>query len=186
MKSLLLLIFIFSVPSLIFAQVEPQTPSVSLAYLGHFGYQPGLKIGLAHPISQWQSADEKKAFQLLLNPQIGFYTRPRFNNNIIGQLDLSLKRQKAERKSYGAFALGLGYVAQYEIISVSPNFNGEILEKVRERRSYLVPLVSYEFGRNINSNMSAYTKVSYGSRLSTRQESIALVYIELGLQFLLK
>ena len=165
-----------------------QTPgnlTISAGYFGHFAIWPGAKVGLHYDLKQWSKDKPKgvKTTTLFVSPQAGFYTRPRFHTTYLINGEAGIRRQREDKKAYSAFSGGLGYLAQMEIMTITVNLSGETTGKEREHRGYLVPTLSYEFGRAISPRTGLYAKVSYGTTVSSSREWSGIAFLELGVKF---
>ena len=179
MKKIIIIIILLLTQSLLFAQQEDKGTPLSIGYMGQFGIHPGLKIGTAFSLTSW---DNSSRFQdLILSPQIGVFSYRGYNTNVLLLPEIGLRRQKAGKKAYSILGAGIGYMLQIEILTTTPNFNGEITSIKRETRSLAAWSLSYTLGREIRPSLDFYAKTSYGSSVSGSIESSALVLFELGL-----
>jgi hypothetical protein len=61
--------------------------------------------------------------------------------------------------------------------------NGKITENKIASRSYLMPSLSYEFGKVLKSKNKCFTKISLGSKTFYNTGFSAELFYELGYQF---
>jgi hypothetical protein len=166
-----------------------QTTQVSVGYYAPFAIEPGAKAGVHLYLKDWATEKTKKDVELLkhnylfINPQVGFFSRPRNHSSLLINGDVGVKRQKDGKKTYSAFSVGLGYLAKFSITSFTVNFSGEIIKKERERQDFFLPTINYEFGGSINQTIGWYTKCSYGIKLSSTIEKQPALFTEFGMKF---
>ncbi len=183
-NTILIFILLFASISL-FSQTEKTTLPISIGYYGPYLIQPGLKIGTSFNLKEWGVENSKKneastrSQSFFISPQIGLFTKPEDHTSFIINADIGYQAKKI----YSAFSIGLGYLAEFEIISISLNLGtGEIDRKNRERRDYFVPTINYELSSAINSNIRWFSKFSYGRKISSKVENSAIFIIEIGIK----
>lgn len=102
-------------------------------------------------------------------------------------MDVGYKKLRANSLSYSALSLGLGYLAQSRVLTLSTNLgNGEVENQNRKTTTYFVPTVNYELGRAFSERFGWFGKVSLGSKLLSKKESEMVIFGELGVKFYLK
>lgn len=190
-KNLLLTI---AISTLVMTGVSAQENGVpiTIAYSGHYGIQPGVRLGTELTRKQWDVSKERKGESLTirksfyLRPQIGFYARPNVHNNFLVNVEFGYKKQKSHKKNYSSFSLGLGFLRRYQILSPTVDLgSGEVTNKDREAHNYLIPTVNYELGRTINTKIGWFNKFTLGTMISTEKESSLAFFHELGLKYYL-
>lgn len=186
MKSILLgSILLFSSISAL-AQTQ-----LSVGYLGHGVIRPGTNIGLHFDLKSWTKEISRKGHTLyrkstfIAGPEIGVFSRPRFYTSMLYNGFLGLKRKKSDTKHYSVGGMGFGYLAQYEMISLTTNLQGEIIERNRELRNYLLPTLRYGYIKELLPSLSYHAMASYGVKLSSTRERAGTFFLELGFTFLL-
>ncbi|MEM6965745.1 MAG: hypothetical protein AAF573_13335 [Bacteroidota bacterium] len=155
---------------------------ISIGYFSNYGFQPGVKVGTPFRIKNWET--ERFAKSYFISPQVGFYSWIGNDFNVLVNAEIGHQRFKNQKNTFSAFSIGLGYLAESEIISFDVNLSDGNKEKNRELRNHFLTTINYEFGKKINSNWSWYGKPSWGWKLSDLSSMVVL--IELGLKFNLK
>ena len=188
MKKIILFFLLLSVVSQIHAQNQPEGIPISIGYFGHYFIQPGLKIGTAFSLKSWEAKrNDNRIKAFVISPQIGGFTRPGNHTGILVSAELGYNRQNEKGNSFSTLSIGLGFLTQYDIVSLTVNLgNGDSIEKSRKRQGYFIPTINYEFGRAIHQKMDWYAKFSYGARLSAAQEGAGVIFTELGIRFKLQ
>jgi len=149
--------------------------------------QPGIKLGTYWDLSKQgigQSTVTRSG--LVLNPQVAYFIRPKFNQNFLLNVELGLAKRRSRTKgsTFSIISLGMAYWGQSQLNSQSINLgSGEIVSSDREWRNYWMPGASATWGRSISANLDWYTKVSGGVRFSSERSSSTNLGIELGLIF---
>ncbi len=164
--------------------------SYSIGYYGHFGFHPGIKIGTQLDIKTTDKIKTKKRGELVkqkttfISPQIGFYTHPRSHNGLLLNVEIGRQHSKKDRPFYHSYALGLGYMAQFNSsLTYQQNSDGTFTTKQYASKSYFMPSLSAEIGQTFNSNIGWYSKISFGSKLFYNTGVSLEGFIELGLKF---
>ncbi len=158
-----------------------QLNSLSIGYFGPFGIEPGLNVGVQMNLKSSEKDEVINTYYLA--PHLGSYIKPNYHTDIMLGIEGGIHRQKAEKKGYSQFGLGLSYLSNFELISFTVNFNGEISNREHEHRGYLVPTISYEYGRKVNDAWGWYIKPSVGRRISFAREGAGAVFVEAGVKF---
>jgi len=150
---------------------------VSLGYYGPIG-EPGFDLG-------YHKAIHIAAFQFDWNPQIAFWAKNKDNANLFLNNEFGINLQREGRKRGSIFSLGLGYLAQFEVTSFTVDFNGEIINKERERRDIIMPTINYEFNHRLTDNLRWYAKVSWGYRMSSEIQNMGSIMGGVGVNYLI-
>ncbi|MEM8567435.1 MAG: hypothetical protein AAGF85_13320 [Bacteroidota bacterium] len=171
---------------------EKEIP-ISLSYSAPYFIQPGFRLGMELAQKRWEAVKERKGKSLnvtkslYIQPQVGFYARPRVHNNWLLNAELGYKRKRNDKKGYSNLSVGLGFVQRSQILSLTVDLSsGEITDKDRETQNYFMPTVNYEMGRIISPKMGWFTKLSLGALMATKQEGHLVLIYELGLKYNLK
>lgn len=171
-------------------KVTAQT-SMSFGYIAPFGVEPGLNLAsniyarqTTKPIVTDLPILSKYINKGFWQPQVAFFTRPKYNSNLLLSMGRGIKRNKRGSKSYSTASLGVGYLAQFEIVTTTVQLGSADIEKERERRDYFLPSISYTFGRNVKPYWGWYIKGMYGKQFSSKYESAGLFMLGLGFQFI--
>ena len=183
MKSILGSLLLLLLAGTLQAQFLQGPAHFKAAYWGHFGFQPGLKIGADWSVTDFGKS-EGTAHQLYLGPEVSVFTNPGFSTNLLLGADLSYRRQGAEKGFFQGFALGLGYLREFEVLSQTVNLSdGSIAEKERQGRGYLLPAVHYYMGKEISEQCEGYLKLGYGKRYGSELVNTGMLFVELGIRF---
>ena len=185
MKKIVILLMFFILGNQIFTQNESKNIPTSIGYLSNLGYQPGPKIGTQFNLKNWETEAEKltKQKSFYVSPQIGFFVYPNVNTSYLVNADLGYKRVKSHMNNYSAFSVGLGFINQSQITKRKINLSDGSQEKIRENWGWFLPTLNYEFGKAINSKIGWYGKGSYGFKMSSTRENVAVIFVELGITF---
>ena len=185
MKKLLTFIFLSLNIVCISAQDRGAIP-MSVSYLGHFGFQPGIKVGTEFPL-MGRSNTENYSMQWYVSPQIGFFTNPGSDSNYLLNFETGFKKQKKGKNSYTAFALGLGYRIRSKITSFSVNLGtGNQSNRQRETQGFLLPTLNYERGWRTDRPLSWFFKTSAGITSFSGDENQFMLFTEFGVKFRIK
>ncbi len=168
------------------AQIGSRPIPVSIGYFGHFGFQPGIKVGTE--ISMMGRIDSDNfSKQWFGSPQIAFFTNPGSDSNYMVNFDVGLRKRKKPKNSYSAFTLGMGYFIQSKLESFSVNLsNGDRSNKVRNSQGFLLPTLNYEYGWRTDKPMSWYFKYSIGQTLLSGNDNRMMMFLEFGVKFKIK
>lgn len=173
-----------------FAKVDAQT-SMSIGYLAPYGIEPGINItgnfkfiNLPEPSAMHPERLPKYLYKGFWQPEVAFFSRPKYNSNLFLSAGRGIKRNKRGSKNYSTASFGLGYLAQFEIVTTTVQLGSADIEKERERRDYFLPSVSYTFGRNVKPSWGWYLKGMYGKQFSSKYESSGLLMFGFGLHFI--
>lgn len=169
---MILTLFILSFPG--------KGQEISLGYLGHIGYHPGASISAKYDLKQW---DKKKSNTLFVMPKLGFYSWPGYNSNYMIGTDFGIQRNRENKKIWHSYAIGLGYVLKYEVLSTTVNFSGDIIHKNREARHELLTLFGYRLGSDFNSSWGWYAGGSVGFKGTLNIAGSVTAYLETGISY---
>lgn len=187
-KAIIILIFLCANIGL-FAQAYLSKFPIAISYYGHYGYQPGLKIGTTYAFKEWRNKDRSNSpiQQLTINPQIGFFFYPQTSTNLVLNTEFGYYRKPVINNRYFILSVGLGYMAESQLLSIAMNIgNGSTTEKERELLHYFMPTINYEFGKEFKKiDANWFAKLSAGTKLSTQHESNAVVFTEFGIRWYL-
>ncbi len=162
---------------------------ISISYLGHYGFHPGLKIGTQYDWLTWEKRKEKtkktklKHKSLFVSPQLGYYFHAGNHTSLLVNADFGYQRIKQGRGFYSAWSIGLGYITQFNAgITYEENNHGYIEEKKWASKGYFMPTFNYEFGQQVNTKIGWFGKLSAGSKLAYNTGVSAETFIELGVK----
>ena len=186
-KNLLLLLLLFIFISVTAQEKSP--PSFTLGYFAPYGISPGVKAGADLVLKNWSLGNSEKEnsrlknYTLVLQPQVGFYNSRLNYSSVLVNAGAAIKRQAEGSRSYFAVGAGLGYLARFQITSYRVNFQGEIIERQRERQDFLLPTVNVEYGIRLVSKFGLYARVHYGKKFSSAYENSAVLFTEAGIRY---
>jgi len=184
-KWILLLMFLASVE--VVAQEKESDPTWSVSYLGHIGFQPGLKLGLEMPLMGQATQvlpDEMRTW--IIRPQVGYFTNPGDDQNWLINVEAGIRKPIAGKNAYRIFSFGLGYLNQSKMNSFSVNLgNGQTDNRQRVSDHFLLPTLNYEYGWATHRKVGWFTKVGLGRRSFGNHDSFML-FAELGIKFKFK
>lgn len=187
-KVIIILIFLCANIGL-FAQAYLSKFPIAISYYGHYGYQPGLKIGTTYVLKEWRNKDrsDPPIQQLTINPQIGFFFYPQTSTNLVLNTEIGYYQKPILDNNYFIVSIGLGYMAESQFTGLSTNIgNGSITETSRELNHYFMPTINYEYGKEFRKRPANwFIKLSAGTKLSTQHESNAVVFTEFGIRWYL-
>ncbi|MCP4124834.1 MAG: hypothetical protein GY751_24090 [Bacteroidetes bacterium] len=167
------------------AQQDDAKTSISIGFFGHGIIRPGIKIGADIPLKQWHSnaLDQERSGlrkTLFISPQLGTYSRFNFYSGILTNVEIGMHLQRDSRKFYSTYSIGVGYLAHFEVNSITVNFDGDITDKKRELRNFALPSASVMLGWDIGKRSSVFTGLKYGMQLSPNWERSGQFFFECG------
>lgn len=185
MKNSTAFLIIFFVVNLLSAQNASRNFPVSIGYLGNLGYQPGVKVGTQFDLKNWKTEAIKftKLKSFYISPQVGLYIYPNVHTAYFVNADFGYKRVKSHKQKYSAFSIGLGYLNQSQITDWKVSLRDGSKEKTRENWAWFLSTLNYEFGKAINDKIGWYGKFSYGYKITSARENVAVLFVELGATF---
>lgn len=157
---------------------------ISIGYYGHYLIQPGVKIGTHFDIDLWgQGAESMGKRHWFVSPQVGFYARPGNETSLLVHAEVGYWRPKVGRPSYRAVGLGLGYLAQSEVLGMRVRLSdGATHSTERELRHFFMPTLNYEWGRRVRAKWGWYVKYAIGRTLSSVRDGKMVMFVELGVK----
>ena len=158
--------------------VQRKSPSLSLGLTSQSLLQPGLRIGCEWKLNTWEVEDKIKS--VFLRPEIAGYFRTDVHISYLMQVNGGYVRTKADKGSFSAWSLGLGYLHQSQVTEYRVALSDGSKEKMRQNWPWFLATINYEFGKNIGSDWSWYGRISPGTKISAERESAALLFIEWG------
>ncbi len=184
---LLTLLFVINCYALLplHLHAQKQAMPLTVGYYGQVLVHPGVQLGTELTLKQWQAEREGNTIHkhLLLLPQLGFYNRPSVHSSGVLSAEVGYKRQPASRKSYHMVAAGLGYQARSEVLGLTVSLgNGEVTAKNRQWRHYLMPTLSYTYGRQVSPAWGWFTRATAGILLFGPTESSATLFTTFGVK----
>ncbi|MEM7157177.1 MAG: hypothetical protein AAF799_30270 [Myxococcota bacterium] len=162
---------------------------LTVGYFGPYAIQPGVRVGTWFPIKAWTKTRDARrgpvtrTGSLFAGPQLAFFARPGNHLSVMASGELGYRFQRHDRKVHSAFAIGGGYLASFQIVTIAVDLSSGDKNNTREMRHYFVPTLSYALGHDVLPNFGWFLKFSYGQKLSVPIESSAMVMVELGLSF---
>ena len=191
MKKWLLFLMLLSAVDAAAQVEEPQKEdgkTWSFSYLGHLGFQPGVKVGLEMPLmGKPSSASPEDMRTWIIRPQAAFFTNPGDDQNLLINVETGIRMPISGKNAYRIISFGLGYLNQSKLQSFSVNLgNGQTDNKQRVSDHSLLPTLNYEYGWATHRKMSWFSKLSIGRRLFASNEDTMLLFLELGVKLKLK
>ncbi|MCI4669210.1 MAG: hypothetical protein MRZ79_13830 [Bacteroidia bacterium] len=184
MKKLLLFIAMFATLHS-FSQESQTAVPLFAGYYGPYLIQPGLKVGTKLELGERTNQEEAKP--LYLSPQIGVFTRSGNHTSLVANADLGYVFKKKHGSVYAAPSLGVGYILAQQLLDQSLDLNnGEKPNSNREWRSFFLPTLNLEFGKEPGEKTGWYSKVSYGRKISSLVENSDFFAFEVGMKFLIQ
>ena len=164
------------------AQAPPKNTFLSIGYVGQFAYQPGVKIGAQIDLHSWTTPnDQTVGKSLFVSPQLGLVTRPEVHTSYLANLSVGIKRYRSQLYKYAAVSMGFGYLLESRILDRRINLNNGTDVKNREQRSWLIPTLSFEFGRPLSPQFGWYAKLSGGPQIGANGPTVLTTFFEFGI-----
>lgn len=166
--------------------MSAQTP-ISVSYLGHFILHPGIKVGTEFELKEWGESGANKVSRLFVSPQLGYYSAGGIQRGVFVNADVGFRRINPDniRAFYSDLSVGIAYLYQARQISLNVNVGtGEVSDENWEGTSYLMPTVSYAFGRGWSERIGWFAKGTFGGKVLGAKESEIVVMMELGLRIM--
>jgi len=180
-KWILLLMFLTTVKAS--AQNVEQDRFWSFSYLGHLGFQPGLRAGLEMPLIKPCPEKGLPDNNWIIRPQLGFFANPGDDRHIILNTEVGIKKPRKGKNSYRTFTFGLGYLNQSKLRSTSINLGtGNTDSKQRVSDHFLLPTINYEYGWATHKTTIWFSKLGLGRRLLGSNEDALMLFVELGIK----
>ena len=155
---------------------------LSVGYLGHFGFQPGLKVSTEFSLMGRDLPNAPK--QWFASPQVGIFTNPGDDTNYLINFEAGFKKNNTSKHRYRAFTAGLGYMAQSKLVAFAVNLgNGDTDSRERDTRHFALPTLSFEHGWATHKPLGWYIKYTVGSALGGERETSLTLFIEAGVKF---
>ncbi|MEO0731943.1 MAG: hypothetical protein AAFZ52_03840 [Bacteroidota bacterium] len=184
MQQLLIAVLLLLLSSPVCAQTTPGKLPVSIAYLGHFGYQPGAKIGTNFNLLFLEgNRNPQRIRRLYLSPQLGLFTWPERHTSYLANLDFGLKNRHPKKNKYTAYSCGLGYLHQARITGWRVNLADGNREKIRENQPWFLWTLNFEFGKKLTKRIEWYTKISGGLRSAKVRATSTVAFLEIGIVY---
>ena len=175
-------------PAATATHLNPGVP-ITVGYFGPYLIQPGVRVGTWFPIKHWTKTKDgrrgpiTRTGSLFAGPQLAFFARPGNHLSVMASGELGYRIQRHDRKVHSAFAVGGGYLAAFQIVTIGVDLSTGDKSNTREMRHYFVPTLSYALGHDVRPNFGWFLKLSYGQKFSVPIESQAMVMLELGVSF---
>lgn len=183
------LIFIISLTSYAQNDYWNKKP-ISISYYGHYYLHPGVKIGTQYDWRNWEKSKERKKRtitkmkSLFISPQIGFYIHPLNHSGLVFNVDFGYQKLKYPTGWYQAYSIGLASISQINSgTTYIKNDNGSISTKKFATRTYFMPSLNLEIGKEINPGFAWFTKFTIASKLFYNTGVSLDTFIEIGLKF---
>ncbi len=173
------------------AQNNTGQKSISLRYFGHVFYLPGINASVFLPISSSSRVSSisnsrkypSKTKTLFIQPSLGYYAWSGYNSNYFLGASFGMKQQRADKKSYSIFNIGLNYRFRSDIIATTVNLKGEIVDRTRKSSLAAIPTIGYFLGRDVNDKWGCITGMNVGIQRPLQDTRAFTAYFELGLNY---
>lgn len=193
MKYFILVVFLVAASMLQAQNLKPH--SVYVSYLGETITHPGLKVGVAYQLKDWEKSKirrngkEKVVFKSLeLSPAVGFFYHKDYQTGLFVLPELSYTRRRA-RGNYVTFGIGAGYMRTF-IPNVYELSSSEGIKRVHEGNNYFITNYSVAFGRALNPGknlpISVFVKPQLLNAIPNYSGSVWYFALELGVCYKLK
>lgn len=172
---------------------KAQSP-LAIGYFAPWGVEPGISVGIDRYykfIGESEAGTEGEErptiqFKSFYRPQLAFFSRPKYNNNLLFSTDFGIIRMNNKAHRHVSLSVGLGYLSQHEIVTTTVSLDGSGIEKTRDRRGYFLPTLNYTFRNLLNNKKGWFFTARYGKQFSSQYESSAVLMLGLGLEFNLR
>jgi len=172
MKRGLLIIIFCSLTWLLKAQV------FQVGYYGHYGIDPGVKIG-----AQLRIAGETKGHQLYTSPQLGYFNQRQGYQSIVINNDIGYLHRKNAGGFYKAISGGLAYIMEFNTASYSTSVGDGSSSSNTNINHMFMTTINLEIGGRIVNDFGWYTKGSFGGKVPRNNNLEMVVLFELGLNY---
>ncbi|MGD1847724.1 MAG: hypothetical protein ACFB10_20220 [Salibacteraceae bacterium] len=168
---------------------QPGLGQVSVGYFSAYAIRPGAQLTGRFFLKELAlgtataEAGPQRQHVLFVGPRVGFHSLQNNYTSVLYQGTAGILRRKSDRRRWSAVSIGLGYQNRYEVTGVTVNFQGEILERERERSDFFIPSLQYEIGWRIGKHWGLQSQVGYGSSLSFGQGHSGWLTVGLGLSY---
>lgn len=148
-------------------------------------------VGSTFDLKQWEKSTSSegpvKTYTLFVKPSVGLFTNPGNRTSYTAGTDVGIRRVKSNRKTYSSLMFGIDYLVESELLDLTVDLgSGDITNKNRETRHYILPAISYEFGKAINDRLGWYNKYTLGHKLNGQDQNAMVMFVEVGVNFWLK
>lgn len=177
---ILLLLLIFSFNNELLAQNKDKI--LTFGYFAPYAVQVGGKLGLALEMTNWESGKAKKTKinHLEIHPQIGYFTFPNVQNNLLIQTDINYRRHQANKKLYPIAGISLAYLLSSQKVDGAVDLATGTISPQRRGLHYFVPSVHLGIRKVPKKRLGYYGKVFYGQKMSPQVEGAGFWGLELG------
>ena len=162
---------------------------ISISYYGHYYFHPGLKIGTQYNWRNWEKEKERKKRtitknkSLFFSPQVGFYIHPQNHSGLVFNVDFGYQKLKARKDWYQAYSVGLASISQFNAGTTYVKGNDwSIKTKNAASRTYFMPSLNLEIGKEMNPGFAWFTKFTLASKLFYNTGVSAETFLEIGLK----
>lgn len=156
----------------------------SFSYLGHIGFQPGIRVGLEMPLMGKPSKPLPEDLRTwIIRPQAAIFSNPGDDRNLILNVETGIRKPIEGKNTYRLYSFGLGYLNQSKLNSFTINLaNGNTDSRNRVSDHFLLPTLSYEYGWATHRKMSWFSKVSLGRKFFGNRGNGMMLFLELGIK----
>lgn len=168
---------------------KKQPIPIHIGLYAPYAFHPGIKIGTVFSLEDWQIEDGAitKSRSYYVSPQVGVFSRISNHTSYLLTTDLGYRRSSNDSKLYLATSIGLGFLMENQTLGSTVDLsNGTVTNKDKELRSYFLPTLNIEFGKESIRKLGWHSKFSYGRKISTPREDSGFFALELGLRLLIR
>jgi len=153
------------------AQLEMlKKPSLNISYIGHDYFRPGIKVGTQFHYNK-RTKERKRSKKIIrksyfINPQIGLNVHYRNHTALILNIEFGSQR-KYPNGLYTAISAGVGNLTQFNWGNTYLlQEDNSIKEKQWASRSYFLPNLNLEMGKEINSKTEIFGKLTAAAKVN--------------------
>lgn len=166
---------------------SPKDRYLNISYFGHDIFQPGLKVGGEFHLfmkNKVKKNDKVISNSIFISPQIGLNLHNKNHTALVVNLELGFQK-RFPTGLYVSTSLGVGSLTQFNWgVTYELNDNGIIQENKWASRSYFLPNLNVEIGKNINSKISCFGKFTGTGKVNYNTVPFfPQLFWELGMKF---
>lgn len=139
---------------------------ISLSYLNPAGPEIGFNSGIRY-LANKDSADFIKASPIF-ELSIHWISRNNFHYTLGSQIEFGYRFMKNHTSNWQhELSISSGYQNRQDVSTLSISLQGDVTEKERESRNYILTLANYSIRRRVCNDDFIFFKGSYGYRFRT-------------------
>lgn len=160
--------------------------TASVGYFAPYGVQYGAKAGITIPWKNWESEkkeDQFRTYNVTIDPQIGYFTYPKVQNNFLINMDLAIHTRKNDKRFSPMASVGIGYLLGLQKQDGTVNLaTGEINFETNTLH-YFVPTVNLGFDISSKKSLGFYFKGFFGRKIIRELKDSSFFGAEAGITF---